>query len=398
MSTTWRKWLAAALVAAFAAVLAGGPAVAGKPEKPPKPPNDDGGTEPGTIYFIFNADHNAPFEPEIVLGMNPDGSGVFQALPDDFLGQPSRRVYGEDAHRWWLTVWPIFDGNFYPNGGQRREVFAFRPDPGAPQGVRALQLTDLFDLDNPGQSIEPAPDTWRWARWSNDLEDTFISFRGADHAEGGANCIFRVPLNGALIEDMDTGGSEPLIGREYIERVLQLPGPCGEHAWSPDGNELAYVCTPDQPIEGLSKFIYVKSADADGYFAPLEMGTPIWAGNWTYASMLDWSPDGSRIAFNGQTPDMGHYNLWTLAPDGTVLSQSDPYYSYGFPRWSPDSRYMALNVTKRDNSFKSGSYFLRDVARVNRNGRGVRVLTADLEVSSTSFPRARYKYVIAWVP
>ncbi|MFK0295214.1 amidohydrolase family protein [Streptomyces sp. NPDC090442] len=59
------------------------------------------------------------------------------------------------------------------------------------------------------------------------------------------------------------------------------------------------------------------------------------------ATRPHWSPDGARIAF--QSFRDGVYQVWSLRPDGTDLTQhtSGPGYDLE-PRWSPDGRRIAF--------------------------------------------------------
>ena len=71
----------------------------------------------------------------------------------------------------------------------------------------------------------------------------------------------------------------------------------------------------------------------------------------------DWSPDGSRIAF--QSYRDGTFNLWTITPDGTQPRQlTQGPYDHREPRWSPDGSTIAFSSDAR------GSYgiYAYDVA------------------------------------
>jgi serine/threonine protein kinase/Tol biopolymer transport system component len=55
-----------------------------------------------------------------------------------------------------------------------------------------------------------------------------------------------------------------------------------------------------------------------------------------------WSPDGSLIAFYSNRG--GHYQAWTIRPDGSdlaLISDANPLYN---PVWSPDGKQLACNV------------------------------------------------------
>jgi Tol biopolymer transport system component len=56
-----------------------------------------------------------------------------------------------------------------------------------------------------------------------------------------------------------------------------------------------------------------------------------------------WSPDGSRIAFYSNRVG-GHYDIWTIHPDGGGLTQLTRTTGPGlwFPNWSPDGKRLAI--------------------------------------------------------
>jgi len=67
------------------------------------------------------------------------------------------------------------------------------------------------------------------------------------------------------------------------------------------------------------------------------------------ATQPDWSPDGSRIAF--QSYRDGYFHLWTIGADGTGLRQlTTGPYDHREPRFSPDGLRLAFS------SDRSGSY------------------------------------------
>jgi Tol biopolymer transport system component len=70
------------------------------------------------------------------------------------------------------------------------------------------------------------------------------------------------------------------------------------------------------------------------------------------ATWPDWSPDGSRIAFQNFSPD-GFYHVWTVAADGSDPRQitSGPF-DHREPAWSPDGARIAFSSDRSG----SGSY------------------------------------------
>ncbi len=89
-------------------------------------------------------------------------------------------------------------------------------------------------------------------------------------------------------------------------------------AWSPDGSRIAFEGAFD------SDRIAVINSDGSG-LRVLERG-----------EYPDWSPDGTRIAFLARSAS-GGAAIWTISPDGTGLVRvSDPLPGASHLAWSPD--------------------------------------------------------------
>jgi Tol biopolymer transport system component len=119
--------------------------------------------------------------------------------------------------------------------------------------------------------------------------------------------------------------------------------PGGGCDWSPDGTKLVYEGTA--PGDNL----YIVSVNA----ATGTVGTPVLfrAGNYSNPS---WSPDGTRIAFwgsdNGNLPFFIHVRevaATSSDPDLLFFGVSDPAAAPGFsnetPQWSPDGSLIAFS-------------------------------------------------------
>jgi TolB protein len=106
-------------------------------------------------------------------------------------------------------------------------------------------------------------------------------------------------------------------------------GTGGIHAdWSPDGTKIAFqkrrltLQECDSHLSGCG--IDVINADGTGR---VELSP--------FGSGPDWSPDGTRIVFAGKHPDSEFSGLWVMNSDGTGLTQLTDFGGW-WPRWSPD--------------------------------------------------------------
>jgi TolB protein len=101
--------------------------------------------------------------------------------------------------------------------------------------------------------------------------------------------------------------------------------------WSPDGKQLAFERI-DTSVSPERAAIFTVGADGNN----LRQVTP-WKLN---GNDPDWSPDGTRIAFNSPAEPAATQNIWTIHPDGTGVAQLTANNEAGqatyHPSWSPD--------------------------------------------------------------
>ena len=122
--------------------------------------------------------------------------------------------------------------------------------------------------------------------------------------------------------------------------------------WSPDGSRIAFNSDRDGDYE-----IYVMNADGSGVIQLTD--------NLDYDGGPVWSPDGSRIAFNSDRD--GDYEIYVMNADGSgVIQLTDNFDSDRDPAWSPDGSRIAFN-SNRDWGFQ--------IYVMNADGSGVIQLT-----------------------
>ena len=105
--------------------------------------------------------------------------------------------------------------------------------------------------------------------------------------------------------------------------------------WSPDGTHLAYSLG-----WGADERVYVASADGTGTSAIGDSELTAW--------FPDWSPDGTLLAFGGSRAGV-ETGVYVMAPDGTGvrrLSQvkDDDQWAFVQLQWSPDGTSIATQA------------------------------------------------------
>jgi TolB protein len=211
---------------------------------------------------------------------------------------------GRNGHIAWTSI---------PNG--TTEIFAMRPD-----GSRQRNLTNNTDAD-----FIPAysPDGKR------------IAF--AHHPLGPQ---YPNPVVNAELYIMNADGSR--IRQLTHNRLIDW-----DAAWSPDGRRLVFErgpapASPDDPLPPTDLWILDLKTGEERNLT----NSPA-----TYESEAQWSPDGSRIAFDSDLWQSGNTDVYTIRPNGQDLRRltDDPAFDGG-PNYSPDGRLIAFDSERTGNS------------------------------------------------
>ncbi len=134
-------------------------------------------------------------------------------------------------------------------------------------------------------------------------------------------------------------------------------GTNAEPAWSPDGEQIAFVSDRD---DDQTLQIYVMDADSSNQ-RPLMPFHP--SHNW----FPNWSPDGSQILFQTNRAEDANYEIYLVNADGTDLHNlSNNPANDSRARWAPDGKRIVFVSDRNGN---------RDIYVMNIDGSDVRQLT-----------------------
>ena len=96
--------------------------------------------------------------------------------------------------------------------------------------------------------------------------------------------------------------------------------PCYDPSWSPDGEQLAFVCDKGTNQSGL----FIVDSDGNGIHE-VKLGD---LGNPAVLKGPTWSPDGTQIVYVAGS-DYGHTNIYSINSDGSgnhVLTTQEAFY------------------------------------------------------------------------
>ncbi len=254
--------------------------------------------------------------------MNSDGSGK-AALPSGVGGEPSHALHG--GHRWFL---------YRASVSGQYEVFGIRDD-----GSGAVQLTS-------GAAVTIG--SANCVRWSPD--DAKVSWV----ASAGVYVASVTYDASGNVTGLASQPSSATVAKTALEA----------HDWAPDGARM---------VLGDTSWLLWTANVSTGATTRLTTSKP--------ARDPQWSPDGSRIAFDAYEWNGG---IWTVAPDGSgakeIVREHAGQANYvGGAKWSPHGTHLVYG--------KSGSYLGDDRAdayRASATGSGPTNLTGDLDTRAMS--------------
>ncbi|HUE70180.1 MAG TPA: hypothetical protein VMP01_04760 [Pirellulaceae bacterium] len=314
-----------------------------------------GGSEPppaGRIHFLTDGTDADGNRISVGGSMLADGSG--KQLSE--LRHPSYLLHG--GERWFLDAVMICleqdaEGNCSRFTG---EIIAARESDGL-----EIQLTNNPDV------FAGVNSRVRWAK-----DDSFVSFVGRHDADGDGlmdeDSIFAAGV------DFDADGKPFLTAAPVAVTTHGLDDHLGKFDWSPDATRLVYMLGKKLTSSDPPPVLVVEDLLA-GTAVPLDFGRD-----------PEWSPNGSKIAYQWQTDNGNAAGIATIAPDGTgyvELTTPDRNTLHDEkPVWSPDSGHLAFTRVWISNKGGSTSFF-EDILRISATGGKTTNLTEDIDNAFT---------------
>ena len=208
---------------------------------------------------------------------------------------------------------------------------------------------------------------------------TYIGFMNIDGKEyqqtniSGSNPCFGSDENIVYFDDGGNVYSMKIDGTE--KQVINIPGVDGTKRFpriSPDGKKLAFYQTSPGSRWYYDDVVYLYIYDLD-----TNQVTKL-NNNSIPVSYLNWSPDGTIIAFStttGITPQV--YELWVVETDGTSQPEqisdngSPATGACGFPSFTKDGSILCGSTKNKKLNYRSswdGDHYMYELATIEADG------------------------------
>jgi Tol biopolymer transport system component len=242
-------------------------------------------------------------------------------------------------------------------------------------GQLAFERGGQIVLSNPDGSNERVLTTGGDPAWSPNGRQIAYHFGSSLRCNNGLETVWELRV-------INADGT----GQRTVTRGNRTNCAAGaaQPAWSPDGTRLAFV--DGIGGEGRSDGIVTEGAGRSVFTVPVNGGnfTRITTGLRSYGRP-SWSPDGTKIAFEGETPFAGpipaNGDIYTVNPNGTSLTRVTTNARDDFaPAWSPDSSHMVF-TSERDDTHLAGCDgdtsppCNTEIYTMNRDGTNVQRIT-----------------------
>ena len=252
---------------------------------------------------------------EAIFTVRPDGSDLRQLTPGgEFDYEPvwspdgGKILFGQDVDIYVMNA----------DGSGRMRLVAGRPEAGgytwSPDGRMIAFTQSGFDGDDFLQEL--------WVMAADGSARRKLSDDGAAPAWSPESRRIAYE-SGGQIRVINTDGSED-------SRLTRQPFGAFQPAWSPDGSQIAFVTTLDEPPNRpAERHIFVANPDGTG-LVNLSRGRGDDEGP-------VWSPDGSRIVFVSTEEGDEDSDIFVMSPsgDGRANLTHRPEFDLQ-PSWSPD--------------------------------------------------------------
>ncbi len=165
-----------------------------------------------------------------------------------------------------------------------------------------------------------------------------------------------------------------------VQVVIDTVANPSSPAWSPDGSKIAFTGGVPFAVEPNNPFTDIYAINADGTAL-----TKLTADS-GLNSHPSWSPDGRQIVFGSNRDPDGREKIWVMNADGTgqrrltnIHDTSNPlFYGDRWPSWSPDGTKILFNGYRDFNGARNcGSVNCSEIFVMNVDGTNDHALTND---------------------